>query len=75
MNKHLQQPASMGMPPASTHHSEQSSSPGKKQPSHGPTTQSTFKTDPNMHSQQSADSTEAQKLHQGAKKRSGSLPH
>lgn len=74
MNKHLQQPA-IGTPPAPTHHSEQLSSPGKKQPSHGPTTQSTFKTDPNMHSQQqSSDSTEAKKQHGSTKKASGSHP-
>ncbi|KAF9290116.1 hypothetical protein BGZ88_007488 [Linnemannia elongata] len=75
MNKHLQQPASMGTPPE-PHHSEQLSSPGKKLPSHGPTTQSTFKTDPNLHNQQqSSDSTEAKKLHGGnIKKTSGSHP-
>ncbi|KAF9215582.1 hypothetical protein BGZ59_000916 [Podila verticillata] len=62
----------MGTPPAPGHHSEQLSSPGKKHPSHGPTTQSTFKTDPNLHSQQSSDSTEAKKQHHGAKKTSES---
>ncbi|KAG0217266.1 hypothetical protein BGX33_011026 [Mortierella sp. NVP41] len=66
----------MGTPPASAHHSEQLSSPGKKQPSHGPTTQSTFKTNPNLHSQQqSSDSTEAKKQQQGTtKKTPGSHP-
>ncbi|KAG0369347.1 hypothetical protein BGX24_002444 [Mortierella sp. AD032] len=73
MNKHLQQPASMGTPPTA-HHSEQLSNPGKNLSSHGPTTQSTFKTDPNLHSQQqSSDSTEAKKqLHGSTKKKSGS---
>jgi len=76
MNKHLQQPASMGTPPTPGHHSEQLSNPGKKQPTHGPTTQSTFKTDPNLHSQQhSSDSTKAKKQHHGATKvSSGSHP-
>ncbi|KAF9304191.1 hypothetical protein BGZ74_002178 [Mortierella antarctica] len=70
MNKHLQQPASMGVSPELAQHSEQSSNPGKKQPSHGPTTQSTFKTDPNLHSQQqSSDSTEAKKQYHGATKK------
>ncbi|KAG0040057.1 hypothetical protein BGZ82_005528 [Podila clonocystis] len=74
MNKHLQQPASMGTPPNPAHHSEQSSSHGQKH-SHGPTTQSTFKTDPNLHSQQqSSDSTEAKNRHPGASKTSGSHP-
>ncbi|KAG0292490.1 hypothetical protein BGZ96_004078 [Linnemannia gamsii] len=75
MNKHLQQPASMGTPPTA-HHSEQLSSSGKNHLSHGPTTQSTFKTDPNLHNlQQSSDSTESKKLHQGnIKKSSGSHP-
>ncbi|KAG9073307.1 hypothetical protein KI688_001099 [Linnemannia hyalina] len=75
MNKHLQQPASMGTPPG-TLHSEQLSTPGKNLPSHGPTTQSTFKTDPNLHSQQqSSDTTEAKKLHHGnVKKTAGSHP-
>ncbi|KAG0324768.1 hypothetical protein BG000_002049, partial [Podila horticola] len=75
MNKHLQQPASMGTPPTSTH-PEQLSGAHKKQPSHGPTTQSTFKTNPNLDSQQqSSESTEDKKLHQGStKKSSGSHP-
>ncbi|KAF9134664.1 hypothetical protein BGW39_006253 [Mortierella sp. 14UC] len=74
MNKHLQQPASMGTPPGA-HRSEQLSNPGKNQPSHGPTTQSTFKTDPNLHhQQQSSDSTEAKKQHGNIKKTSGSHP-
>ncbi|KAG0273546.1 hypothetical protein BGZ95_010661, partial [Linnemannia exigua] len=72
---HLQQPASMGTPPGA-HHSEQTSNPTKNHPSHGPTTQSTFKTDPNLQSQQQrSDSTEAKKLHHGnIKKSSGSHP-
>ncbi|KAG0319508.1 hypothetical protein BGZ97_002030 [Linnemannia gamsii] len=71
MNKHLQQPASMGTPPTA-HHSEQLSSTGKNHPSHGPTTQSTFKTDPNLLSQQQ---TEAKKQQPGnIKKTSGSHP-
>ncbi|KAG0020384.1 hypothetical protein BGZ81_009362 [Podila clonocystis] len=75
MNKHLQQPASMGTPPKPAHHSEQLSSHGPKHPTHGPTTQSTFKTDPNLHSQQQrSDSTEAKNYHHGVSKTSGSHP-
>ncbi|KAF8927110.1 hypothetical protein BGZ47_002334 [Haplosporangium gracile] len=75
MNKHLQQPASMGTPPRA-HPSEQLSNPGKNHSSHGPTTQSTFKTDPNLHSQeQSSDTTEAKKQrHEDIKKTAGSHP-
>ncbi|KAG0197828.1 Breast cancer 2, early onset [Mortierella sp. GBA30] len=75
MNKHLQQPASMGTPPT-PHHPEQLSTPTKKQPTHGPTTQSIFKTSPNLQTQQSSDSSaEAKKHHHGfMKKSSGSHP-
>ncbi|KAF9563405.1 Breast cancer 2, early onset [Mortierella alpina] len=68
MNKHLQQPDSMA---ASPHHPEQLSNPGKKHAAHGPTTQSTFKTDPNLHSQQhSSDNADAKKQHRNVSKKS-----
>ncbi|KAF9957870.1 hypothetical protein BGZ70_009376, partial [Mortierella alpina] len=78
MNKHLQQPDSMGAPPTTGHHSEQLSGPGKKHAVHGPSTQSTFKTDPNLHSQQHSQqhgsiNAEAKKqYHNAHKKSSGS---
>ncbi|KAF9933275.1 hypothetical protein BGZ67_004354 [Mortierella alpina] len=71
MNKHLQQPDSMGAHPTTGHHSEQSSSPGRKHAAHGPTMQSTFKTDPNAHSQQhGSENAEAKKQHHNANKKS-----
>ncbi|CAO3574739.1 unnamed protein product [Mortierella alpina] len=75
MNKHLQQPDSLSAP-TTGHHSEQSSGPGKKHPVHGPTTQSTFKTDPNLHSQQhSSEGAEAKKQHHSAHRNTSGGSH
>ncbi|KAG9322095.1 hypothetical protein KVV02_005579 [Mortierella alpina] len=65
----------MGAHPTTGHHSEQSSSPGRKHAAHGPTMQSTFKTDPNAHSQQhGSENAEAKKQHHNANKKSAGSP-
>ncbi|KAG0254865.1 hypothetical protein BG011_005459 [Mortierella polycephala] len=78
MNKHLQQPASLGTPPTSTHNEEQINRP-KKHHTHGPTTQSTFKTNPAEQNQQQnsgvSEATAKNQQHHGTiKKTSGSHP-
>ncbi|KAF9344061.1 hypothetical protein BGX26_004861, partial [Mortierella sp. AD094] len=81
MNKHLSQPASQGIPPDQLHRTEQTSNSTKKNPTHGASTQSIFKTNPNQQNQQqntgsSVSHAEVNKQHHDSNetKTSGSHP-
>ncbi|KAF9923175.1 hypothetical protein FBU30_006748 [Linnemannia zychae] len=77
MNKHLQQPASMGLTGAEEAQNEQLSNPPKHHHIHGASTQSTFKVDPNKNpNEQSSERIEAEKgrQHSTTKKTAGSHP-
>ncbi|KAF9192223.1 hypothetical protein BGZ50_008741 [Haplosporangium sp. Z 11] len=80
MNKHLQQPASLGNPPTGTHeNAEVAFSRPKRHTGHGPNTQSVFKNNPlEQNQQQNSASSEAdakkQQHHGAIKKTSGAHP-